>query len=290
MGNLPVSTKRSHLSTYFGGYGAIKTIRFRSQTGAKIYRRSEVKNDPFVTAFVVFQTEEAARKATKATCGQLFREAHIRVTMAGGKKGASDGKRTIFVGNLKYTCSDNDLFEVFEHCGEIEYVRTLRNKMGCIGIAYVCFKRPESLSLAMELNGTVINDRPCRVERYKAKPKTSKVEKDEKKPKEVTRFINGKAVKVKIPPNNGPKKEGKGKGKIESGNRNNALKRLEKKAPLGDKAPFQKSDKEGRTPEQRRKFFQQGKNKKKPRSTQNMKLAKRLNPNLKKKANKPKTT
>lgn len=118
----------------------------------------------------MFDTDEAAIGAQEAS-GKVFRNAHIRVMMADGKKKYFDGKRTVFVGNLTYAVTDDDLYEVFQSCGEIKYVRTLRNPLGCKGTAYVCFKNPESVGLALELNQTMMNDRPIRVERYKAKPK-----------------------------------------------------------------------------------------------------------------------
>lgn len=34
-------------------------------------------------------------------------------------------------------------------------------------MAYVCFKKPEAVSLALDLNDTMLDERPIRVQRYK---------------------------------------------------------------------------------------------------------------------------
>lgn len=61
------------------------------------------------------------------------------------------------------------LQDTFKCCGEIKYVRTIQCKFGCKGTAYVCFKEPESVVLAMKLNKTLLLDREIRVERFHTK-------------------------------------------------------------------------------------------------------------------------
>lgn len=61
--------------------------------------------------------------------------------------------------------------EIFENCGRIKYVRCLQHKVnkvdkGCKGVAYVCFESPDAVGLAIELKGTMLNDRPINVERF----------------------------------------------------------------------------------------------------------------------------
>lgn len=40
---------------------------------------------------------------------------------------------------------------------------------GCRGVAYVCFESADAIGLALELEGTMLNDRPIHVERYSQK-------------------------------------------------------------------------------------------------------------------------
>lgn len=57
--------------------------------------------------------------------------------------------------------------QAFECCGKIDYIRVLQTDRGCKGVSFVCFKSPDAVPLALELNGTLLLDRPMNVERYK---------------------------------------------------------------------------------------------------------------------------
>lgn len=68
--------------------------------------------------------------------------------------------------------------EIFSSCGDIEYVRCLNDDKGCKGVAYVCFKAPEAVGLALELNETILDERPIHVERYSVKKLGAKKTRD----------------------------------------------------------------------------------------------------------------
>ncbi|GAB0093706.1 uncharacterized protein DMENIID0001_088790 [Sergentomyia squamirostris] len=281
VGNLPINTKKSHVKKYFGTFGEIQTVRFRTFHGQKIQSIRQLKNHPSISAYVVFDKDEAAIGAQEMS-GKLFRDAHLRVMMADGKKKYYDGKRTVFVGNLTYATTDDDLFEVFQSCGEIQYVRTLRSHLGCKGTAYVCFKNPEAVGLAMELNQTMMHDRPIRVERYKAKPKTPKGAPEGKKSGQGGKLQKGGGKKGFQKKTGKPGKDIKAKTDV---------KRLQK----GPK-PFNRNQKPekpgqksaGKATENGTPVKNKTKKNKKHRSTANMKLAKKLNPQLKKTTKKEK--
>lgn len=61
--------------------------------------------------------------------------------------------------------NNNDIWEHFGQCGEIESVHILRDdKTGQTkGFGYVNFKSKDAATLALKLNGTEICDRPVRV-------------------------------------------------------------------------------------------------------------------------------
>uniref|UniRef100_A0A7G3AR87 isocitrate dehydrogenase (NADP(+)) n=1 Tax=Lutzomyia longipalpis TaxID=7200 RepID=A0A7G3AR87_LUTLO len=279
VGNLPINTKKNQLKAFLKNFGAIKTVRLRTYHGQKIQNCRQVKNHPYITAYVVFESEEAAIGAQEAS-GKIFRKAHIRVMMADGKKKYFDGKRTVFVGNLTYAVTDDDLYEIFQSCGEIRYVRTLRCPLGCKGTAYVCFKNPESVGLALELNETMMNDRPIRVERYKAKLKTPK---------------GGPVQEKGKPGGKKPPQKGDKKGAKKDFRAKKDVKRLQggKNPPKNQGKGFPSKDKEGKggktnkkidkeKMKERKEKFKKLQKKKKHRSSVNMKLAKKLNPQLKK--------
>uniref|UniRef100_A0A1L8DHW8 Putative nucleolar protein 12 n=1 Tax=Nyssomyia neivai TaxID=330878 RepID=A0A1L8DHW8_9DIPT len=276
VGNLPTNTKQNQLKTFLKDFGEIKTIRFRTYHGEKIQNCRQVKNHRCITAYVVFTTDEAAIGATLAS-GKIFRNAHIRIMMADGKKKYFDGKRTVFVGNLTYAVTDDDLFEVFQSCGEIQYVRTLTSPLGCKGTAYVCFKNPESVGLALELNQTMMNDRPIRVERYKNKPKIPKggAAQEKGKPGGKKSFgkkdFRAKKDVKRLQKGGKPQKNYKNQEKNTPDNKNRAEKQQERKEKFKKIKKMQKD---------------KNKDKKKHRSLVNMKLAKKLNPQLKKSSTK----
>jgi RNA recognition motif-containing protein len=62
---------------------------------------------------------------------------------------------------------DEELHKHFCKCGDIDYVRTIRdNKTGIgKGFGYVKFKSADSISLAIKLNGSFIREQKIRVQR-----------------------------------------------------------------------------------------------------------------------------
>lgn len=69
--------------------------------------------------------------------------------------------------------------ETFSSCGEVEYVRCIRDgEKGCKGVAYVRFKTTDAVGLALELNQTILDERPINVERYSVKKLGAKEKRD----------------------------------------------------------------------------------------------------------------
>lgn len=74
-------------------------------------------------------------------------------------------QRSIYIGNVNYTATDDDLLELFAACGEIERVKigvdkwTKKPK----GFAYMEFKEKDSVELAITLDGEMLKDRPIKV-------------------------------------------------------------------------------------------------------------------------------
>lgn len=94
--------------------------------------------------------------------------------------------------------------QIFSSCGEIDYVRCIRDgDKGCNGIAYVCFKTAEAVGLALELNQTIVDERPINVERFSAKKLGAKkarevqAEKEKKSKKRAKQRLDDKTDKMK---------------------------------------------------------------------------------------------
>lgn len=62
---------------------------------------------------------------------------------------------------------DEAVYKHFESCGEIDNVRIIRDNQTGVGkgFGYVQFKTPDSLALALKLDGSKIGDRKIRVSR-----------------------------------------------------------------------------------------------------------------------------
>ncbi|KAH8381584.1 hypothetical protein KR093_008682 [Drosophila rubida] len=191
VGNLPINTKRVQITRLFQTFGKVQSIRLRTAGGKQLFKHKQRKAAGSLNAYVVLESPEIAVKALSLN-GSEFKECHIRVTPAAKAGGVTvageddrsgtadaDAKRTIFVGNLKYSANEPKLREIFSSCGEIDYIRCLQDgEKGCKGVAYVCFQKPDAVGLALELNETVLDDRPIHVERYSVKKLGAKQARD----------------------------------------------------------------------------------------------------------------
>ncbi|XP_055902429.1 RNA-binding protein 34 [Eupeodes corollae] len=179
VGNVPSNTKRVQLFKLFTPFGKVLTIRFRTANGKVIFKHKMRRESAALNAYVVFDSSEAATKALELN-GTPLKGQILRVQKPESSNEASDPKNTVFVGNLKYSATDDKLHQIFSSCGEIEYVRTLQSsdKKGCIGTAFVCFKSPDAVGLALELKGTMLDERPIHVERYSVNKLGAKEKRD----------------------------------------------------------------------------------------------------------------
>lgn len=119
-----------------------------------------------MNAYVVFADEDAASKAVSLNA-TVFEGKHLRVDLATAGQ-SHDHKRSIFIGNLAFDVSEEDVWAAFASCGDIQNVRIVRDKVTNVGkgIGYVLFKERSSTSVAMQLNDTVkIKGRTVRVTR-----------------------------------------------------------------------------------------------------------------------------
>ena len=73
----------------------------------------------------------------------------------------SESQRTVYVAGIPYSCSEDDIWELFEKCGVIEDLRMPRyHDSGNIrGYAHVDFATAEACAKALQLDGHVIKGR-----------------------------------------------------------------------------------------------------------------------------------
>lgn len=170
-GNIPnaPNVNETRIKDLFSEHGTIKSVRFRTEAGKKIFSKKIRKTCTSFLAYVVFEKEEDAQKSVKLNGYQLL-ENYLRVNMANNKKDAFSNKGTVFVGNLPFDALESEVHEYFSQVGGIEYVRKIANK----GIAYVCFQKGVNISKALKLNDKPFKGRNLRISRCESKEKQDK--------------------------------------------------------------------------------------------------------------------
>uniref|UniRef100_A0A672N4U3 RRM domain-containing protein n=1 Tax=Sinocyclocheilus grahami TaxID=75366 RepID=A0A672N4U3_SINGR len=183
VGNLPPSCTKKMLLSLFKQAGAIESVRFRSvvqedptmsRKVAAIQRKVHPKKQN-INAYIVFKEEETAAGALKWNGQEIQPGFHIRVDRVSQHSG-HDHKRSIFVGNLPYDIMELPVREHFEDCGNVEAVRLVRDRESGMGkgFGYVLFESPDSVMLALKLDGSKLLDRNIRVKRSVKKEKEKK--------------------------------------------------------------------------------------------------------------------
>ncbi|KAK5107709.1 hypothetical protein LTR62_000731 [Meristemomyces frigidus] len=169
IGNLPYSATKDSLGEFFKNEGKIdrdEIVRLHMPT--PIDRRDQAKNKGF--AYVDFTTEEALAKAmglseymlsgrrvliknAKSFEGRPVKTAAANTEATAGAEavGAKEPARRIFVGNLGFDVTKEDLSEHFGQAGEVEdiHMATFEDSGKCKGYAWIRFTEPEGAEAAV---------------------------------------------------------------------------------------------------------------------------------------------
>ncbi|XP_035515573.1 RNA-binding protein 34 [Morone saxatilis] len=189
VGNLPVGCTKKTLQSLFRDKGSIDSIRFRSvvredpsmsRKVAVIQRKVHPKKQS-MNAYVVFKDEEGVTRALERNGTEIEKDFHIRVDRVTDNS-THDHKRSVFVGNLSFEINELAFRQHFEQCGAVEAVRLVRDQNSGLGkgFGYVLFKSPDSVQLALELDGSKLEGRSIRVKRSVKKEKQKKSKSDSK--------------------------------------------------------------------------------------------------------------
>ncbi|CAI4757839.1 ASN_HP2_G0046710.mRNA.1.CDS.1 [Saccharomyces cerevisiae] len=139
---------------------AIESIRFRSISFDEALPRKVAfvqqkfhKSRDTINAYIVYKNKSAVRKICSNLNAVVFQDHHLRVDSV-AHPAPHDKKRSIFVGNLDFEEIEDSLWKHFEPCGDIEYVRIIRDSKTNMGkgFAYVQFKDLQSVNKALLLN------------------------------------------------------------------------------------------------------------------------------------------
>lgn len=181
IGNLPVGLKRKQLRKLFQDYGKIASLRFRSvaisdlKLGRKICLKTNKINENALNknAYIVFEHEECLDKALSKN-GSMVNDRCIRVdkVVKSRQQVKDDSKNSIFIGNIPFAATEEEVRAALVQCGEIEYVRLLRDAKTNIGkgFGYVKFVDSSGVMFAMKIKDNVeVNGRKLRIQRCKSK-------------------------------------------------------------------------------------------------------------------------
>ncbi|GAV53741.1 hypothetical protein ZYGR_0AK02430 [Zygosaccharomyces rouxii] len=163
----------------------LESIRFRSISfevplprKVAFVQQKLHKSRGSVNAYVVYKDKNSVSSICSRLNGQVFVDRHLRVDSV-THPAKHDNKRSVFVGNLDFEEDEESLWRHFGSCGEIEYVRIIREpktNMGK-GFAYVQFKDFPNVGKALLLDGKPLESngksRNLRVTRCKNLKKSS---------------------------------------------------------------------------------------------------------------------
>ena len=193
VGNLPISFKKKHLRKKFDEFGKIETIRFRSvaisdlKLGKKACLKSNKVNENASNknAYIVFKDAEclggALSQNNSVIDGHTLR---VDKVVKSKDEAKDDTTNSIFIGNIAFTATEDQVRSALAQCGDIEYVRLLRDPKTNIGkgIGYVKFEDSSGVMLAMKIRDTVeVEGRKLRIEKCKAKTVLEAIKKSKSK-------------------------------------------------------------------------------------------------------------
>lgn len=142
----------------------IDSIRFRSISFEEALPRKVAfvqqklhKSRDSVNAYIVYKNKSAVTSICSKLNGLTFHDRHLRVDSV-THPAPHDKKRSVFVGNLDFEEDEESLWVQFQSCGEIEYVRIVRDSKTNMGkgFAYIQFKEIESVNKALLLNDQIM--------------------------------------------------------------------------------------------------------------------------------------
>ena len=165
--NIGYDTTEQGLAEYFAKYGDVELSKI-------VTDKNTGKSRGF--GFLKFYDKSSAYKAMKDAENIVVdgRNLQIRYSndkssqMKGGNNSAKKGPASefgVFVGNISYKCTENDLKKFFKDCGKVVDVRIAKKPDGKLkGFAHVDFETKEGMEKAVEKNGKELLGRALKID------------------------------------------------------------------------------------------------------------------------------
>jgi nucleolar protein 12 len=176
VGNVAVPPQNAKLKKLFAAHGGVESLRIRSvaRNNPKLPKRVAVMTNDFhksrssCNAYVVMDDVAGAQAAVAALNGTVFDDKHLRVDFSAND--AIDHSVTVFVGNLKFSVEDEELWTLFKPCGDITGVRVVREPDSGVskGFAFVTFGDKAAVTSALAMHESKFQQRSIRV--FKSSP------------------------------------------------------------------------------------------------------------------------
>eukprot|EP00796_Vickermania_ingenoplastis_P005303 gene5303-3806_t len=180
IGNIQNTTTRKEIKNIFKDCGAIESVRIRCQaleepkdSEKKIGRgirvlRGEVRKDTkaTATAYVLFEERASVQRALEKN-SLVVNGHHIVVTKLDAEDSAYPPETSIFLGNVAYDTTEEDIWNFFSLHGihDVKRVRLVRDRDtgACKGFGYVEFLHASSVKKGIETRGDLLNGRELRI-------------------------------------------------------------------------------------------------------------------------------
>lgn len=158
VGGLSWDAKETDLHDLFSDCGHVENI--------KILMTPEGRSKG--AAFILLDNESAVSRAL-ALDGTEHMGRRIKVNRSSDKpppRRTAGDPNTVFVGNLSYQTTEDDLRDFFKECGDVKDVRLAKDHMDGRpkGFAHVEFMSSEDVSQALKLSGESLNGRDVKVD------------------------------------------------------------------------------------------------------------------------------
>lgn len=183
VGNVSQEATQKDLKKLFKQFGKVETVRIRGvvPVNPRIPKRTALLTNKFADfsdsfqAYIVFKETDDVADAMSIACEKLnmtvFRDRHIRV-MAATQKRQGPRKQSLFLGNLPFDCSDEDVISSFTELADslgvkIVNVRVNRDKDTGVGrgVGFITFDDALGIQGCINEAGNVkIKDRVVRME------------------------------------------------------------------------------------------------------------------------------
>ena len=164
--NIGYNTTEEELADYFAKYGDVEVVKI-------VTDKNTGKSRGF--GFLKFYEKKSAFEAMKDADNIIVGERNLQIRYSndkgsqnGGNNSAKKGPSTefgIFVGNISYKCTENDLKKFFKDCGKVVDVRIAKKPDGKLkGFAHVDFETKEGMEKAVEKNGKELQGRALKID------------------------------------------------------------------------------------------------------------------------------